>query len=76
MQHWSVISFITTCWSGLYYDYVCCVISFYNIYYPGDFIMWRSTAPGVTAVVNLSVLVLCSHKLTPRLDMDQSTIVG
>jgi len=29
------------------------VFSFYNVYYPGDFLMWRSTAPLVTAEVNL-----------------------
>jgi len=32
-----------------------CLFRHYNVYYPGDFLMWRSTAPGVTAEVCLSI---------------------
>ena len=35
----------------------CVVFRFYNIYYPGDFLLWRSTNPDETAQVPI---VTCS----------------
>jgi len=35
---------------------ICVVFSLYNIYYAGEFLLWRSTTPGITAEVWLQII--------------------